>query len=497
MSLKRLGASFGALLVAAFCSLSGAPAFAQSAALVEKPYVTGNCATWSATVGNMIKDSGVKCGGGNVQLDAVGIGSMLLTPNAYGFGAPAILNNTVQKPVLLTRSVAPNAQDAGDFECYRNANYTGGTTGFVNPCFYSYTVVQPGTRSFEWSTLVRLDNYGVLADASENTALYAQARKLGTAATFGFVAEIYDQTANPVAGSVTSEFDMSAKGADTNNNRVIMDLFARNSWDTTATESAWGLRLNTDAYTKIKNGIMFNGHYGNGINFVGSTIDSTAITLGDGHALAYDNSQLWKMFYSAGVTYMSVPSLGNVFSWASNGQFSANYVNVANNYLFGGLTSSYPMLGHSGANLEVKKADNSGYAPVIFDYAVSNSGRYCLDITCVRSFWVQGGVTYFNSSSGNVASIADNGQITGSQLVSGTNIILPTGYKICLNGGTCSAYLVWNGSYFQLIGGMLSVGQLSVASSGGLYVDVTPGATCGPAAPTASFKVVKGVVITC
>ncbi|HKS71095.1 MAG TPA: hypothetical protein VJQ45_11770, partial [Ktedonobacterales bacterium] len=428
-----------------------------------------------------------------------------------GINAAGILNTSAGKPFFLTKH-APTATDAGDFECYRNVSYTSGTQGFVNPCIYSYTNVQAGQKqSFEWSLLARLDNYANASgvDTPENVAAYFQGRKYGTAPTWGAVTELYDQTPNPVAGSVTDEHDMSAKGADTNGARVILDMFARNPWDSTATTVAWGIRLNTDANTTIGNGITFNGAYGNGLNFSPATINQAAIILGDTHAICFDTACLRKKFFSSGVTYQSVPTLGNVFSWSDAGQFSATTLNTGGDILFSGTSSAYPMLRRNGQSVDVKLADNSGYANLTAANLVAPSGgQLCLDgLTCANKLSQSSGTLSIATSGGTInagTNAITAGSITGSTVTSSGNIVVPTNGKVCLNGSACTIYITYDGTEVKFMNASgpfmksnATTGALTFYSAGGLIEDVTPGASCPSGINAATFQSVKGMVTHC
>jgi hypothetical protein len=66
---------------------------------------------------------------------------------------------------------------------------------------YTYTLVQPQTRGYEWSNLTRLDN---VAREGEHVALYGQGWKWGHASTWGGVleAEDFDGTGTVIGAEV-------------------------------------------------------------------------------------------------------------------------------------------------------------------------------------------------------------------------------------------------------------------------------------------------------
>lgn len=483
--MKRLWGALALVCGLAVAACSHAQTY-YGTALVKPGTVSNNCGTWAASGSgavNALTDSGVGCSGGNITVNDAAAGSAVLTPNAFGLSTAALLNNKSQKSLYFTKSVPTTGQDAGDYTCWRDANYPGSGTqpaGFVNTCFTSYTVARAGTGTgtpsgggFEWNGLFRLDNYSNTADGTENVAIYTQGRKYGTAATWGAVIEAIDFAANPVAGTITDEHDLSISGTDNNNARVGLDFFARNidaAWGgaPVTSEVAWGFRLNTDAYTTIKNGITFNGKYGNGINLAPATINQAAIILGDDHAECYDSACYRKKFFSAGAVYQSVPVGGgptttNAYSWSDAGQFTGVTLNASGgDHLFGGSTSSYPMLRRNGAAIDVKLADNSNLADLnafnlgavnvnaLGNVAIASGSKLCLDsATCTYFLDKSGSNIRINTPSGAAAAftgLASNLLATTTTSLDSTGrVSVASGQKVCLDGTTCANYVSQSG----------------------------------------------------
>lgn len=87
-----------------------------------------------------------------------------------------------------------------------------GGTNTVRAAVNVMTQTAPGTTSFEWNQLNRLENY---ANAGENVSFYAQAYKHGEGSTWAGVFEAHDTTHATDDGSLYAlELDVSANGSD-------------------------------------------------------------------------------------------------------------------------------------------------------------------------------------------------------------------------------------------------------------------------------------------
>lgn len=71
----------------------------------------------------------------------------------------------------------------------RVANYTGGTSGWVNSAVYASTLVSAGTTTFEWAITGVVDNYST---SGENVGIYGQGLNRAAGKTWGMVAEARD-----------------------------------------------------------------------------------------------------------------------------------------------------------------------------------------------------------------------------------------------------------------------------------------------------------------
>jgi len=140
----------------------------------------------------------------------------------------ALLSGTAPLPGLTVLQPNGHATDIGNVQFTRLANYTGGTTGFVNGALRATDTVSAGTNAYEWTATFIMNNNGVAADNSQNVALYSQSNKIGTGSTWGHVNQLNEiaATANPVNASVVFENSINANGTDTNHNRILMDNIA-------------------------------------------------------------------------------------------------------------------------------------------------------------------------------------------------------------------------------------------------------------------------------
>lgn len=460
-------------------------------ALVAPPTVLNDCAAWanSDTGTNALTDSGVGCEWGDVMIQqASPATSMWLQPSIPGFpNSPAIVNKTSQQPVILTKGVAVTGTDAGDFKCYRNANYTGGTPGFVNPCFSSYTVNRAGTTSYEWSFLARLDNYGTSGDGSQDVAAYFQARKLGTGATWASTTEIYDQSANPTTGSLTDEHDMSVTGGDSSHNRVILDMYGRGcpvcgsggGADTSNREIWAGIRLNVDSSTgaaggttTIDHGILFGtvagsgaAQFGDGINFTSATYQVAPIVMADGQdkvcftvgcgAYLWHSSGVF-YFYGAGANQVSITDAGALYAPVSLGSGGAITLTAGNKLCLDGVTCAN-YISQSSGNVSIA-ATNQVNVGLLSALSVSASGaisasgalttgtKLCLDaITCNNTISQSAGTITITNSFGGAATFGNGSasfgntsvlSLSSSGSISGTGI---SGSSETISGNSSAA----------------------------------------------------------
>jgi hypothetical protein len=139
------------------------------------------------------------------------------------FNLEGVVEVNFGKSRRVDRRSGATSTDIADVNQYRNANYTGGTYGFVNSGFLQTVDVSAGAIAFEWGLVSIINNS---ATAGENLAIYGQGNKLSTGPTWAGVFEATDKTgtANPIAGLVGIEVNVFANGTDTSGNRVGVDI---------------------------------------------------------------------------------------------------------------------------------------------------------------------------------------------------------------------------------------------------------------------------------
>ena len=100
---------------------------------------------------------------------------------------------------------------------------SGGTPGFVNCAFRSYTIAGKNLKQFEWNGLFVLDNY---SDFGENCAGYFQANSFGNGSTFGLVSEVCSTNPASIAQLTGFESDAWVSGAITpaSKHRIVNDV---------------------------------------------------------------------------------------------------------------------------------------------------------------------------------------------------------------------------------------------------------------------------------
>lgn len=140
-----------------------------------------------------------------------------LTPGGDPLALPGVVSSTLATRKVISRKGV--ATDYSSLQITREANFTGGSPGFVSTAFTVDTAVSAGATNFEWNALFKLSNSAV---AGENVALYSQATKLGVGPTWAGCFEIRDQTPRDPAEGAAIGIELSctaAPGADTNRQR--------------------------------------------------------------------------------------------------------------------------------------------------------------------------------------------------------------------------------------------------------------------------------------
>lgn len=180
------------------------------------------------------------------------------------------------------RGIYSGAEDQFELHVVRNADYTGGdggaVSGFCNSALLIATNVAASARANEWPLIVVLRNEATALGVPEdpqNSATYFQAHKFSSGWTWAATIETIDYNANPISGTIGLELDMSCNGADNNNTRVGIDLWARPVPTTVGAPASgtvrYGLRFNAGAEagatTTLVDAIYFNNTAGGAITY--------------------------------------------------------------------------------------------------------------------------------------------------------------------------------------------------------------------------------------
>jgi hypothetical protein len=173
----------------------------------------------------------------------LGVGSQFTTglpgaPLSAGTNGFGLANSSLAvnyAPTSITNSVA--------LQVYRTDTWTGGTPGNVTSDAWFYMTNPSGRTAFSWTNVSIMNNNGTSADAGQSVATYAQSLKNSTGATWAFVSEVKDTTgaANPNAGTLAEELDVSADGSDSNGQRYGSNAVMKN-------QSGTGTAYGTAAY---------------------------------------------------------------------------------------------------------------------------------------------------------------------------------------------------------------------------------------------------------
>lgn len=137
---------------------------------------------------------------------------------AFSNGAPIALNN-----------IADTHPNIG-LTLLRQANYTGGTPGWVNGGMFLHNTVASTPTAYEWTLTSVMDNSAAIG---ENVGAYFQGLKRSTGATWASVSEVADMTyaaSTPTSGGLIAiEVDVFANGTDGYDQRVGVDIVVGNA----------------------------------------------------------------------------------------------------------------------------------------------------------------------------------------------------------------------------------------------------------------------------
>jgi hypothetical protein len=150
----------------------------------------------------------------------------------------------------------PSVTNVNDIKIIKNADYSGGTNGYVQIPFRIEHTVANGVKNYEWSQLNELFNNSTAADGGQNCAFYASSHKYADGNTLACVFQITDSGVNPTTPALGFELDMVGNGADNNSNRVGA-LFQAIPYNGTPAKIANGIRFQANAGASYGSMIAF------------------------------------------------------------------------------------------------------------------------------------------------------------------------------------------------------------------------------------------------
>ncbi len=229
-------------------------------------------------------------------------------------GIPTIeVADNINQRVLLTKDVT-NPNDFSVLQINRNANYEGGSSGFVGSALLVKTTARSDSTiaNFEWAGLFILDNWVANNTAGggpgsgavpQQVALYGQANKNSTSATWAGCLEINDYQGTSANGpAIGLEITVRSTGTDTTTpSRVGMHVAAHTPETSDAAEWGIGYYATSDAGKNVRFRDVFrvDGIVGNAVLLNNATTNQAA------SALIKDRGSLVTGIDLSGATYSS------------------------------------------------------------------------------------------------------------------------------------------------------------------------------------------------
>lgn len=357
----------------------------------------GQCYTWEGTLPKVIPAKSTPASTGGVSNSAwapigdITLRSELASPNGidllggvsstatpgYGLkfgdtsGIPTIkvADDTTQR-VFLTKDVT-HPDDFAVMQINRNANYSGGTVGFVGSALRVQTDIKTPSSvgTFEWAGLFILNNKAPVNTSGggpgngavpQQVALYGQANKDSTSATWASCLEISDNQGTSANGqAIGQEITVRAIGADTPTPSRVGLHIAGHTPDNNLIGMEWGIAVYVSANTNqairfrdvfrvdsiVGNAVLLSnattnqadaalikdkGSLSAGIDLSGATYSSgVALRLKVAHKISLDENDTNQLYGSPlGIVAkgrlnmtnsFAIPSSGNVTSTATGG----------------------------------------------------------------------------------------------------------------------------------------------------------------------------------
>lgn len=234
-------------------------------------------------------------------------------------GIPTIevADDTAQR-VLFTKDVT-HPDDLAVVQINRNANYSGGTVGFVGSALCVRTDIKTPSSvgTFEWAGLFIMNNKAPAntsgggpgsGAAPQQVALYGQANKDSTSATWASCMEINDNQGTSANGpAIGQEITVRAIGADTPTPSRVGTHVAAHTPDNNSIGMEWGIAFYATSDTakdvRFRDVFRVDAIVGNAV------LLSNATTNQVGAALIKDKGSLTAGIDLSGATYSSAVAL--------------------------------------------------------------------------------------------------------------------------------------------------------------------------------------------
>ena len=261
---------------------------------------------------------------GTGGINLIGGVSSVATPG-YGLkfgdtsGIPTIrVADNINQRVLLTKDVT-NPDDFSVLQINRNANYSGGTVGFVGSALCVRTDINTPSSvgTFEWAGLFIMNNKAPAntsgggpgsGAAPQQVALYGQANKDSTSATWASCMEINDNQGTSANGpAIGQEITVRAIGADTPIPSRVGLHIAAHTPDNNLIGMEWGIGFYVTSDTakdvRYRDVFRVDAIVGNAVLLNNATTNQA------GAVLIKDNGSLTAGIDLSGATYSSAVAL--------------------------------------------------------------------------------------------------------------------------------------------------------------------------------------------
>jgi hypothetical protein len=277
--------------------------------------VTDDTASFQAAFNAAVSNQTIYVPGPTVKLSGSVTGSTNVfwecaatDPNGNPLDLPGVVRTNFGGRALVSNPTG-TATDFATLQVQRSAQYSGGTVGGVNSGLEVDTTVGANVANDEWTLTAVMNNS---ATGGENVAIYGQGNRetSSTAATWAGVMEAREivPIANPTTGLVGLEVDNRSNGTDSNNNRIGIDVVgSRYNTSGASTQIGYGVRVQNDNDPNVSFTHAFSVNATAGVGFDTSlaTIETAALRMAAGQAIAFDANAEYQLALGGGSTLQS------------------------------------------------------------------------------------------------------------------------------------------------------------------------------------------------